>query len=38
MRDESEVGDDVFYDVGMGKGVDFRLGFGVGWDAACKSC
>ena len=29
-----EVGDDVFYDIGVWEGVDFGFFFGVGWDAA----
>lgn len=29
-----QVGDDVFYDVGVREGVDFGFFFGVGWNAA----
>jgi len=32
-----EVGHDVFYDVGVGKGVDFGFSFSVCWDAAQTS-
>jgi hypothetical protein len=32
-----EIGNDIFYDVGVREGVDFCFGFGVGWDAACLS-
>lgn len=34
-----EVGNDVFYNIGVGQRIDFAFGFGVSWDAAqaCKS-
>ena len=33
----SEIGDNVFHDVGVGERVDLGLLLGVGWDAAYRT-